>query len=371
MRNSSNISKLFDKAWIAAALLLGAAVLRFPCDDFGLSMAVLLEIAVCLLVACAMWSINKWWGLLLGLAIISRFFPFYTRYSYLAFQALFYGALWYYFLVSRCDAKAAVRLMDAMCVIAMINILFIILQAFQIMPAAFQESRLFYVLAMGGLHHHPLALVGNQNHAAALVAFCLPAFLRRGWAWALIIAIPGLILTKTSGGMLAVAVGAIVYASFYNLRLGAAAALVAGLAFAGYCRLVDMPSTDRWQAWVAGWEGIKQHWAFGSGLGHWKVVFRQLSVADQWWTAAHNEFLQGLFEMGIAFPVIVIGYLSDIARRIRKDAALPATALAVIVVNSCVNFPFHIGTTAMIAVTWLAILEITLRDGAKEAQKEA
>ncbi len=80
----------------------------------------------------------------------------------------------------------------------------------------------------------------------------------------------------------------------------------------------------------------------------------------------HNEFVQGLFEMGIAFPAIIGGYYIGIYRRFMdgftfcRTATLPVTALIIISANSMVHFPFHIASTAMIAVTWMAILEIQL-----------
>ena len=73
---------------------------------------------------------------------------------------------------------------------------------------------------------------------------------------------------------------------------------------------------------------------------------------------AHNEFVQGLFEMGVLFPVLVFGYFVGIIRRYRKEAILSATTIGIIALNSLVNFPFHVATTAILAVTWMAIFEV-------------
>jgi len=101
----------------------------------------------------------------------------------------------------------------------------------------------------------------------------------------------------------------------------------------------------------------------GSGLGHWKIIFSKymLTTTTLRWTHAHNEIIQGVFEMGIGFMILFVGYSVNIIRKFRKSAIIPYTALLIIFINSLVNFPFHIGTTAMVTITWMAVLEVTLR----------
>ena len=76
---------------------------------------------------------------------------------------------------------------------------------------------------------------------------------------------------------------------------------------------------------------------------------------------AHNEFLQMLFELGIGAAVIFAGYAIDVLRKMTRTAVIPLTALVMITVHCTASFPMHIAPTAMIAVTWLAILNITLK----------
>jgi hypothetical protein len=100
----------------------------------------------------------------------------------------------------------------------------------------------------------------------------------------------------------------------------------------------------------------------GSGIGHWKAIgmVKRPELGNIAWLALHNDFLQALFEMGISFIIILGGYFYDVLKRIKDYSALPFIALVIICVNAMFNFPFHIGTTAMIAVIWLAILETSL-----------
>ncbi len=97
-------------------------------------------------------------------------------------------------------------------------------------------------------------------------------------------------------------------------------------------------------------------------------MFNNFTISNVFCRTAHNEYLQGFFEMGIAFPVLVIGYFISIYRRfvdkfgfINRDAILPVAAIIIIAVNSAFNFAFHIAPTAMVAILWMAILQIKLR----------
>jgi len=160
-----------------------------------------------------------------------------------------------------------------------------------------------------------------------------------------------------------------VYGATQGFLLYSVVVAVAGSAL--FIAFIDSPSIlSRWETWNIGWNCIQQHWLLGSGIGHWKEVFRTNLIHGYWFKYAHNEYLQGLFEMGIAFPLIVAGYLADTVRRgwrVRKEIALPGMALMIIAVNSMFNFLFHIAVLAMIALAWMAILEIQLSESSKEA----
>lgn len=100
----------------------------------------------------------------------------------------------------------------------------------------------------------------------------------------------------------------------------------------------------------------------GLGLGHWEVLLKQGYIHGVIWKTAHNELLQAVFEMGIGFAIIAIGYARNIIKNFRKDAVIPVMAIVIIFVNSLVHYSFHIATTMMIAITWFAVLEIELKE---------
>jgi len=190
--------------------------------------------------------------------------------------------------------------------------------------------------------------------------------------------VPAFFIVSSSGGVLAIFCGLAVYLcvvigfKWWILASCSVAVLIYGV-------LIDTtvirPTEDtfwkdsigtRIKIWILAWEKFKAHWLFGHGLGQWQTLaheeyFIQKSTRT-WHARAHSEFIQGVVEMGAPFLVVVTGYFVDIARRLKKHALIPLTALVIIVVNSLVNFPFHIPSTGMIAVTWLAIMEVQLKE---------
>jgi len=345
----------------AAGLLVGAAVLRFPCDDIRLSFRLVFEFAVVAGLGLIVWRFNRWLALFLGLALVSMMYPFYDRHSYLAFQAVFYGAAWYMLLILAITRKKGHVILNAICILAFFHIVMLILQAVDMDP--------LFTPVNGG-RAIPAGLMSNRNMVSALLAFCFPAFLRPRWAWGIPAVLLGLVLAKSTGGALALAAGMVFYclASATGTRTMAGVirnvlillTVAAGIIL--YCIYVDRPDMfgSRFDAWANALGYYKQHWIMGAGLGHWKVVFQRhmLTGGTVWWAAAHNEYLQGLFEMGISFALILFGYLQGVIRRFKKEAIIPATALVTVMVNSGVNFPFRIATTAMLAVTWMALMDI-------------
>jgi len=279
-------------------------------------------------------------------------YPFYDRDSYLTFLAIFFGVICYVAIVKVFNKDTVEYLYNAICIITLINIGYLWLQYFNIDP-------------LFNPHNAPVGLMGNRNFASTLLAFGFPAFLRKKWYLFIPLLVIGFIQTKTTGGVIAVVTGLIVYV-FIN-RLSLWFLLVPVLAGIGYFVFVDTPDislkSSRFQAWYFSLVLFKEHWLLGAGIGHWKIIGKiKLPVlCNQWWICLHNEFLQGLFEMGIGFILVITGYFINIFRRLGKESVIPFTALTIISVNSLVNFPFHIGTTALIAVIWLAILEIKLR----------
>lgn len=341
------------RAAVLALILAAAVLLRFPADDLRLEMEFLVRLAACAGLALYLFTINPWWGAFLALAGLSHVYPVYTRTSYLAFDSVLCGAVWFSVLVSLLRNWDLSVLYDVLCLLALVNVVWMVLQLFEIDP-------LFR--SVSGGETPEVGLMMNQNFAAAFLAFCVPAFLRPGRRWGLVAVALGLVLVKTSLGVFSVFAGLLFYGVMKKKIYLSLALVVAGSA--GYILLVDAPGVERWPVWKLGLLGwIEEPW-FGFGLGHWAAVFTKpvRGAGAGIWVQAHNEFLQGLFEMGVGFAIVCAGYawsaVASVKRSVREGILIPATALVIIAVNSAANFPFHVGTTALIAVTWMAVFEI-------------
>lgn len=349
-------SSKISKAQIAAALLIFAAVFRIPASlgFMRVSMLLLFEFAVTMMLCVLLWESNKFVSMFLGLAFFSLCYPQYERHAYLAFQSIFFGCLIFYFLVKILDSSNVVHILNAMVVITICYVIVQILQFFQL-----------DVITTG---FGCTGLVGNRNTASALIAFCTPAFFRKKFIYLIIYPIIGLILAKSSGGVIAVCAGTIFYCIIRGWKFWPVFIIL--LAGNAYLFLYDYSSEsclNRWEVWTAGIDFISKHWLFGYGLGHWKVIFSEIDFNGNWYSMAHNDLFQLFFETGIISVILIIFFLTEKAVKISErlksgntDSAIFATALIIIFVNSLVNFPWHVAPTAMIAIFWLAMLEVVV-----------
>jgi hypothetical protein len=167
-------------------------------------MRLLFEIFATVAFAGYVWKINKWVALFLMLSMISMLFPFYTRDSYLSFMAVFFAVTVYVVIIKTFDEDSIKYLLNAFCVIALINCVYLIIQYAGI-------NYIFFSKYKETLSDIPTALMGNQNFASAVLAFCFPAFLRRKWCYFIPLILIGLIITQTTAGIVAIAAGLIVY----------------------------------------------------------------------------------------------------------------------------------------------------------------
>ncbi len=354
-------------AYVFVGLLIFLNLFRFPITFHGeitderLYLIFLMQISVMIVIAALLWEINRWISMFVILTTVSIFCPHLSRESYFSGVSVMLGLLWFYFIVKH--VQHTDKLLDAICIIALANVLFIMLQFFNIDPMTRAKS---------GGPDMPVGFLNNVNEVSALLAFSLPAFLRVKWIWLIPFVILGLILSKSMGGIAAAAAGMVFYFGVHGYKfLPIAVSLVALCLYAIiFDNNLISAFQARYQASILTLQYYLQHWIFGSGIGHFKLLVGKdflLDIGGNRWNAVHNEYVQGLFEMGIAFGVLVIGYFVDVWRKVRGiclplcPAALPLSALVIIAVNSTVHFPFHIAPTAILALTWMAILQVQLR----------
>ena len=378
IRQHNNIFPMF-----AVAILLAVSIVRIPvADGYMRSLfQMITEAGVFFLFAVFIYCfVNKWVGLFLALTVFSTIYPSFGKWSHMARGAVVVGCLWYTLIVL--TVKDTRYLLNAICIIALANIFFAILQYCNMDPYSVVTFGL-----MKSASSQITGLMANKNMLSALIAFSLPAFFRKRWVWFVPLIFYGLTIASSTGGALSAVTMTFIY-FFLKDGKGAvkknAVAMIALSVWACFFFFeIDSPfvvetvkseyalsenpnitiggsAKQRQDAWV---KGLKLYYQnrpfFGYGIGHWKLVFKKISPpGGSVMVQAHNEFVQGLFEMGVLFPVLVFGYFVGIIRRYRKEAILSATTIGIIALNSLVNFPFHVATTAILAVTWMAIFEV-------------
>ena len=304
-------------------------------------MEVLFEWAVVLAIGLILWDVNPWIALFWVLA--------YTRaLSTQSMMMVLFALMWWYAVATR---PLNVNLMlDIICLIAILNLIFMILQYYRIDPIFERHYRFGRETSLTGF-------MANKNLASLLFAYCFPAFLRRRRFWGVVtVIIPGLIMSRSCGGMVAVGAGAIFYLVMTDRLWWTIPVVGAGLWYIFF----DMPSFGRWEKVVAGLGVMGRNLEagnyapvlLGGGIDSWKNIFSKFGAAQ-----AHNDVFQAFFEMGLGYLIVVTGYTTRILLYLKRYNLRDLTAMVTVTVGAMVHFPFHIAGLAMLGVTWMGLLE--------------
>lgn len=358
-------------AIIAGILFLSCTVV-FPMKSFGEMQMTVFSLAVFLGLAAVMWLVNKWFSLFMVLCIVSIVknstyavgtafiqVPRLSEQSLSAVTSIGFAAIWYLIIVK--SVRNVDAMLTAICCLALANVLY---QGVQWMRWDFIMTP--KIGAPDNIWYNPLVgFMGNRNHTSALLAMCFPAFLRRRWLWGIPFVIFGLWMAKSMGGITALIIGMVFYGLlFYRQDIRYQIALVFSVAVIGFVMVKTLGRGADFGGRLTAWHNAitlyKQNWLLGCGIGNWAPMF---SIVDlhkgMRWTHAHNEYLQTMFEISVGFPLILGGYVAKLTERFHvKQAVIPLTAVVIIAVNAFYNFPFHIPQTALVAITWMAILEV-------------
>lgn len=131
------------------------------------------------------------------------------------------------------------------------------------------------------------------------------------------------------------------------------------------------PSTDpRWSFYAKAWEGIVQFFPFGSGPGTFQAVFLGFHpnlYGKLFVNHAHNEYLELLFEMGLAGVILIIlgmavyisGWLA-IRKRTADDnfrslQIAAGVSITLVLLHNLVDFQFHVPANAIFFAFFAAI----------------
>ena len=353
-------------AWVWMVAILFVVIIQIPVtpivgDNFQIMFIWGVTLVFSAYVAL---TVNLWMGLFLLLVAVSAHYPISTQYSFEARMMVLFGVLWYYLsfriLKNERYQKWALNLL---CVIGIANAVFLIFQYFGIDPIHHRiEPR------WSTTPNYCVGFMARSSGASMMLALSFIAFLRKKWCWFLPLIGIGFIIAHTFVGPLAVAVALFVYClwSMRGLIRKTAVGVAFALLLASYAIFIDRPDTTwRWTIWKSAlFEMYPQHWIMGNGIGHWQITYANPQITKRTYlhraAQAHSDPIQGLFEMGIFFPVIVCGYFINIYRRYRPEALYSLLAFIIIGVCSLVFFPFHVVPLAMVSLTWMALLQVKL-----------
>jgi len=314
-----------------------------------------------------------WWGLFFLIASFSAYYPINSGASEIAHHFVFYGCIWYLMCVRLLTKeKYKTWMLNAICCLGLIHIFLILGQGvFNYDPIMKGIAPLHDFDSSAWDRVPNVGLMSCVNGASAMLAICMPAFFRNKWFWLILLFVPAFIYSHTFTGPLAACIiGGAYLATKFKIKWSRV--LIIGLAgitiLTAYWVYVDNPDSGwRYQAWKSSLTGSKtlsQQW-LGVGIGHWKLIYSRTDVGthtlNQYFTQAHNELIQGQFEMGQLFSIILIGYLLNIIRRYQVKSIVPCSAVIAILITSSTFFIFHIALIAMVSIVWMAMLEKTLK----------
>ena len=381
-----------------------------------------------------LWKHNKAIALFLLVAVYSSCYPKLTGLN-MNLICILLGCGWYLFWLGKKEL-----FLNVVCILGVAHTSLVISQYFGYDPIFnLTEPSFLYVpegdpaKILNGANKD-VGFFVNRNFASAFIAVCFPAFLRKKWFWFIPALIFGLIITQSTGPVLAIvismtfaiawllkndfpmlsnesgsgAVGGVLFLlfsgvlglgwsqsvfdritvivgvcflliaiiSFYVLtrkylsgdlsenRAAAILCLILMFFFIVGYSFIDRPGYGRWEDWKLfsqleyGESGKLQ---IGDGLpieGLGLGAFRnsRIMLHNQWYTHVHNDFLEGLIEMGWMFFPVCILFFYNVLMRFRFDL-LAGMGVVTAMLISGVSYPMHIAPIAAVSVGWLSTLD--------------
>lgn len=291
-------------------------------------------------------------------------------------------------------------IMNGICIYALANVLWQLLQ----LPD--------YTVGYNPIYTGPYTLVGLQTNVgemSALVAVCMPAFCRRGWAWFIPVPFTGLILAGATVGVMSSAAVCLVYVFGRILKkqgrilgfaiLGVIAAMVAihvtvidpfawedhknsrlqtwkesvvialgkpvrGQGFGQFSTMVPLLSTplqltveDRLRLYddVEDKEHFKEL-ARTITKGDAAAYYKNKPYPNRFFFEAHNDYIEALFAGGIPELVFLLGALAHILRRgWKQESRIPFYGLLASCVGATTWFIWQIVPIAVVTVAWAGL----------------
>lgn len=216
-----------------------------------------------------------------------------------------------------------------------------------------------------------VGFIGNPSALAVYLAISLPAvlachhkILRFASAFVILAAI---FLTRTYTVIVPLFLFSIFAGIFWN-PYWLLVLCATPLSFSFWHEMVNGFSS-RLTVWMSMFHGMDIfHFIFGHGLNSWRtklfIVIHNLPFYS-WYRQAHNEYLQGLHEIGIIGVVLALAFIFSILFKsvLIKDCRIAVCSIVLFLICAFMQFPLHIAPTALIFITMLAIADYQVKSG--------
>jgi hypothetical protein len=348
------LNKKFTQYIIPGSLLF-VLLFRLPMANFRLSYE--LSATYLTIFLFSLYLFHKKYiipALFLLLCAFASYYPVCTLTSINSLRIVTIGIL-FYFVITELKPKKNL-ILNVLCIVAIIHVIFLILQHFQI----FDPYWFLGFKSNGSV----TGLTANRNEASALIALCAPAFYRGKLSYFLPFLVMGILISQSFGGLLAV--GLMVVYVFYQkgFKFQSICTLLAVLVmFAIY---IHAPGIElRVKVWFA---AIKfyfdENLITGFGLGHWEYVSRKyLSEVYEggYFSRAHNTFIHSWFELGFGFLILLFFYVKKLFKVIKYDVIFKLAIIGIFISCSS-NSAFRINyLNGLIILIWLSLIEAKRR----------
>jgi len=236
--------------------------------------------------------------------------------------------------------------LNILCIIALIQIGWIYMQIAGYEPL-FKVTPLYKNFA-----NLNTGLMGNTNLSGILLALCVPAFFRKGWAWLLPLFIYPFYKVNCTTALVALAIGAIFYL-YHKFKIIWPTIIFAPIAlFLGWPKIIAFNAGPRLNLWKTLIPIIKQHPIAGYGIGQYKYVSSPVittlkRIAPLNWSTAHNDFLQLWIDVGLVAVLIIVGFLISLFLKRHNDYVLAA----IILIGVICSMGFFVAYTPLMFIT--------------------
>ncbi len=209
------------------------------------------------------------------------------------------------------------------------------------------------------------AMFANENHFSSLVYMVIPLFawrfLATGWQPLIFIMIAVLIVLfqfaiGSRAGM-AIASGLAMFSFFWfgvsivplkvkQLILGLTPLIVMA-GFYYYLSNEAQTGATRSVFFANTWQAIQNHWAFGTGLGSFVIIYPMYEAREEiayvYANHAHSDFLELLLEVGIASIAMFLLYAFQIIKHSTRSKLSQAAGLSILAVllHSAIDYPLR------------------------------